>query len=98
MLGGFCLFETTFSKRSRLDTVMFGCDLRPSHWRRCPRRSQPPSRTERPSARMIALEQALSELREGVVVELLEQLSEVPPEYSETIVLDLLHEMAEDRF
>jgi len=39
------------------------------------------------------LEQALSELREGVVAELLETLSEVSPQYFETIVLDLLHKM-----
>jgi restriction system protein len=39
------------------------------------------------------LEQALSELRQGVVAELLELLSQVSPEYFETIVLDLLHRM-----
>ncbi len=39
------------------------------------------------------LEQALSELRQGVAAELLELLSQVSPEYFETIVLDLLHKM-----
>ena len=39
------------------------------------------------------LEQALSELRQGVVGELLELLSQVSPEFFETIVLDLLHKM-----
>ena len=39
------------------------------------------------------LEQALSELRQGVVAELLEVLLQVSPEYFETIVLDLLHGM-----
>lgn len=39
------------------------------------------------------LEQALSELRQGVVVDLLDLLSQVSPEYFETIVLDLLHKM-----
>lgn len=39
------------------------------------------------------LEQALSELRQGVVAELLDLLSQVSPEYFETIVLDLLHKM-----
>jgi restriction system protein len=39
------------------------------------------------------LEQALSELRQGVAAELLELLSQVSPDYFETIVLDLLHKM-----
>jgi restriction system protein len=39
------------------------------------------------------LEQALSELRQGVVAELLDLLSQVSPEYFETIVLDVLHKM-----
>ena len=39
------------------------------------------------------LEQALSELRLGVVAELLDVLLQVSPEYFETIVLDLLHKM-----
>lgn len=39
------------------------------------------------------LEQALSELRQGVVAELLDLLSQVSPEYFETVVLDLLHKM-----
>ena len=39
------------------------------------------------------LEQALSELRQGVVAEVLDLLSQVSPEYFETIVLDLLHKM-----
>lgn len=39
------------------------------------------------------LEQALSELRQGVAAELQELLSQVSPEYFETIVLDLLHKM-----
>jgi restriction system protein len=39
------------------------------------------------------LEQALSELRQGAVAELLELLSQVSPEYFETVVLDLLHKM-----
>src|SRR5262245_32019268 len=39
------------------------------------------------------LEQALSELRQGVVAELLDLLSQVSPEYFETIVLDLLYKM-----
>ena len=39
------------------------------------------------------LEQALAELRQGVAAELLELLSQVSPEYFETIVLDLLHKM-----
>jgi restriction system protein len=39
------------------------------------------------------LEQALSELRQNVIAELLDLLSQVSPEYFETIVLDLLHKM-----
>lgn len=39
------------------------------------------------------LEQALAELRQGVAAELLELLSQVSPQYFETIVLDLLHKM-----
>ena len=39
------------------------------------------------------LEQALSELRQAVVAELVDVLSQVSPEYFETIVLDLLHKM-----
>ena len=39
------------------------------------------------------LEQALSELRHGVVAELLDLLSQVSSQYFETIVLDLLHKM-----
>lgn len=39
------------------------------------------------------LEQALDELRQTVAAELLEQLSQVSPQYFETIVLDLLHRM-----
>ncbi|ODS54098.1 MAG: restriction endonuclease [Acidobacteria bacterium SCN 69-37] len=39
------------------------------------------------------LEQALGELRQAVASELLEQLSQVSPQYFETIVLDLLHRM-----
>lgn len=39
------------------------------------------------------LEQALSELRQGVVAELLDLLLQVSPQYFETIVLDLLHKM-----
>ena len=39
------------------------------------------------------LEQALGELRQSVAAELLEVLSQVSPQYFETIVLDLLHRM-----
>ncbi len=39
------------------------------------------------------LEQAMGELRQSVTAELLEMLSQVSPEYFETIVLDLLHKM-----
>ncbi len=39
------------------------------------------------------LEQALAELKQGVAAELLELLSQVSPQYFETIVLDLLHKM-----
>jgi restriction system protein len=39
------------------------------------------------------LEQAMAELRQAVTAELLEILSQVSPEYFETIVLDLLHKM-----
>jgi len=39
------------------------------------------------------LEQALSELREGVAAEILELLYQVSPAYFETIVLDLLHKL-----
>lgn len=39
------------------------------------------------------LEQALGELRQAVAAELLEQLSQVSPQYFETIMLDLLHRM-----
>ncbi len=39
------------------------------------------------------LEQALSELRQAVTGELVDMLSQVSPEYFETIVLDLLHKM-----
>lgn len=39
------------------------------------------------------LEQALSELRQGVAAELLDLLSQASPQYFETIVLDLLHKM-----
>jgi restriction system protein len=39
------------------------------------------------------LEQAMAELRQAVTAELLEMLSQVSPEYFETIVLDLLHKM-----
>jgi restriction system protein len=39
------------------------------------------------------LEQALSEIRDGVAAELLELLSQVTPEYFETVVLDVLHKM-----
>jgi restriction system protein len=39
------------------------------------------------------LEQALSELRQGVIAELVDLLSQVSPQYFETIVLDLLHKM-----
>jgi restriction system protein len=39
------------------------------------------------------LEAALAELRETVVTELLESLSQVTPQHFETIVLDLLHRM-----
>jgi restriction system protein len=39
------------------------------------------------------LEQALSELRENVAAELLDAMSQVSPEYFETIVLDVLHKM-----
>ena len=39
------------------------------------------------------LEQAMSELRQAVTGELLDMLSQVSPEYFETIVLDLLHKM-----
>ena len=39
------------------------------------------------------LEQALAELRQGVVAELLDLLSQVSPEYFETLVLDVLHKM-----
>ncbi len=39
------------------------------------------------------LEQALSELRQAVAAELLEQLAQVAPQHFETIVLDLLHRM-----
>lgn len=39
------------------------------------------------------LEAALAELREAVSAELLEALSQVTPQYFETIVLDLLHRM-----
>jgi restriction system protein len=46
--------------------------------------------TESPDDR---LEQALAELRQAVAAELLEVLSQVSPQYFETIVLDLLHRM-----
>lgn len=39
------------------------------------------------------LEQAMSELRQAVAAELIDMLSQVSPEYFETIVLDLLHKM-----
>ncbi len=39
------------------------------------------------------LEQALGEIRQGVAAELLDLLSQVSPEYFETVVLDLLHKM-----
>ena len=39
------------------------------------------------------LEQAMAELRQSVTAELIEMLSQVSPEYFETIVLDLLHKM-----
>jgi restriction system protein len=39
------------------------------------------------------LEQAMAELRQTVTAELLDMLSQVSPEYFETIVLDLLHKM-----
>jgi restriction system protein len=39
------------------------------------------------------LEQAMAELRQTVTAELLEMLSQVSPEYFETVVLDLLHKM-----
>ena len=39
------------------------------------------------------LEQALGELKQSVAAELLEVLSQVSPQYFETIVLDLLHRM-----
>lgn len=39
------------------------------------------------------LEQALAELRQSAAAELLEVLSQVSPQYFETIVLDLLHRM-----
>jgi restriction system protein len=39
------------------------------------------------------LEQALTELREGVATDVLELLSQVSPAYFETVVLDLLHKL-----
>ena len=39
------------------------------------------------------LEQAVSELRQGVVAEVLDQLSRVSPTYFETVVLDVLHKL-----
>jgi restriction system protein len=39
------------------------------------------------------LEQAVTELRQGVIAELLEMLAQVSPQYFETVVLDLLHRM-----
>lgn len=39
------------------------------------------------------LEQALSELRRGVVAEVLDQLSRVSPSYFESVVLDVLHKL-----
>ena len=39
------------------------------------------------------LEQAITELRQGVVAELMDLLSQVSPQYFETVVLDLLHKM-----
>lgn len=39
------------------------------------------------------LEQAMAELREAAIADLLDVLSQVSPEYFETIVLDLLHKM-----
>ncbi len=39
------------------------------------------------------LEQAVSELRHGVVAEVLDQLSRVSPTYFETVVLDVLHKL-----
>jgi restriction system protein len=39
------------------------------------------------------LEQALAELRQGVVAEVIDLLSQVSPEYFETVVLDVLHKM-----
>jgi restriction system protein len=51
---------------------------------------QPDRTTASPDDR---LEQALTELRETVVAELVETLAQVLPEYFETVVLDLLHKM-----
>lgn len=59
----------------------------------------PPPTSDSPPAKGTAaspdarLEQALGELREAVAAELLEVLSQVSPQYFETIVLDLLHRM-----
>ena len=39
------------------------------------------------------LEQALTELREGVATDVLELLSQVSPAYFETVVLDVLHKL-----
>lgn len=39
------------------------------------------------------LEQAVSELRQGVVAEVLDQLSRVSPSYFENVVLDVLHKL-----
>jgi restriction system protein len=50
----------------------------------------PPASTQSPDDR---LEQALQEIRRSVAEEILEQLSQVTPQYFESIVLDLLHKM-----
>jgi len=51
---------------------------------------EPLSSTQSPDDR---LEQALQEMRRSVAGEILELLTQVPPQYFESIVLDLLHKM-----
>ena len=60
--------------------------------------AQGPTSANAPASRTTAgpddrLEQAVAELRQGVVAELIETLAQVSPEYFETVVLDLLHKM-----
>ncbi len=55
--------------------------------------SSPPTEAEQAVSPDDRLERALAELRAGVAADLLELLSQVSPEYFETIVLDLLHKL-----